>query len=260
MNSPVSIKLIKLGDERKIKVVAPYHPYFPIAARKLGGRWSGEQRAWYFDPRDADDVHQLVLRIYGYDPLAEKQDLVTARVTLSREKLNLPLGSQFFLFGREIAFRLGRDSAVQLGEGVVVLSGGFPRSGGSMKHPSLETEDGTVIEVRDVPRSLVLEEQVRYPDTVEIVEHAQESALLQALAARSEEPASAPVTASAPAAPAPAPASAKPRQEEGGDRDIVERIFRAVQKLSQADQERLAGLLSGIWDDAGEPSDDGVAV
>jgi hypothetical protein len=38
---------------------------------------------------------------------------------------------------------------------VVIVEGGFPDSGGSMKSPSLSEDVGTVLEIRDVPLGLV---------------------------------------------------------------------------------------------------------
>ena len=65
-----------------------------------------------------------------------------------------------------IAERRGRDEAVRLGDGVVIVEGRFGRSGGSAKYPAL-APDGVVLEVRDVPASLVAED-----DTVTIVSEA----------------------------------------------------------------------------------------
>ncbi len=39
----------------------------------------------------------------------------------------------------------------------MVLSGGFPGSGGSVKNPRVDPKEGTVLEVRDFPRKLAEE-------------------------------------------------------------------------------------------------------
>jgi hypothetical protein len=35
------------------------------------------------------------------------------------------------------------------------VEGGFPDTGGSAKNPSLSTKTGTILEVRDVPKSII---------------------------------------------------------------------------------------------------------
>lgn len=72
--------------------------------------------------------------------------------------------------GRNVAHRANRDWRVQLGDGVVVVSGGFPPRGGSSKHPGLDPLDETVLEVRDVPKPLVQQAIETYPDAITIVE------------------------------------------------------------------------------------------
>src|SRR5262249_34583730 len=58
------------------------------------------------------------------------------------------------LGGRVLAQRPGRDDRVQLGEGVVVVAGGFPARGGSAKNTCVDPRPGTVLEVRDFPVAL----------------------------------------------------------------------------------------------------------
>lgn len=135
----------------KLKLVSPYHPSLPADARALGGQWNATTKAWYFDQRDADRVRALCLKHFGVDPLADAPaDLVTVRLNLDAYSD----GAELWVFGRQVAGRLSRDQSVRLGEGVVLLSGGFPLSGGSTKNPRLDPEKGTVLEVRDVPRNL----------------------------------------------------------------------------------------------------------
>jgi hypothetical protein len=141
----------------KLKLVSPFVPGFSDKARALGGTWNPTSKAWYFDTRDVRRIRDLVLSTYGADPLAEPGDepeLVTVRVALDYPDD----GGQIWMFGRELASRSSRDYSARLGEGVVVISGGFPRSGGSAKTPRVAADSGTVLEVRDVPRSLVEQE------------------------------------------------------------------------------------------------------
>lgn len=137
---------------RKLMLTSPYDPDLPTRAKAIGGQFSGAQKAWFFDPRDAERVRALCLDIYGVDPLAATPpDLVTVRIqaSLLRDE------QSWWLLGRELARRSARDAAVRLGEGVILVSGGFAGSGGSAKNPRLAPRDGTVLEVRDVPKVLV---------------------------------------------------------------------------------------------------------
>src|SRR5262245_51736479 len=147
--------------DRTLRVTTPYHPSFPELARNLGGKWEADTKTWRFDVRDAERVKLLCKRIYGYGDT----DLVTIRIAMEPHQYQREL----WLCGRQIAIRRGRDSRVSLGEGVVLIAGGFPASGGSMKYPTLSPNEGTVLEVRDVPRSLVTESE-----TVTILEPPQE--------------------------------------------------------------------------------------
>ncbi|MFF0095300.1 hypothetical protein ACFYSF_35960 [Streptomyces canus] len=66
--------------------------------------------------------------------------------------------ARLYEFGRLIATRFGRDEEPRLADGVILIEGGFERSAGSHNYiqlgpPSL---DGTVVEVRDVPRTVAV--------------------------------------------------------------------------------------------------------
>ena len=152
--SDVTVSTAKMTNGTEwIKLQSPYHPELPSKAKRIGGKWSSEYRAWYFDKRDEERVRQLAQEIYGTRGEGEKVDVVTVRVNL--DNVEGAKGSSLFLFGHEIASRKYRDSKVRLGRGVIILEGGFPDSGGSNRNPSLEPEKGTILEIRDVPLSLV---------------------------------------------------------------------------------------------------------
>ncbi|RJQ53386.1 MAG: hypothetical protein C4521_07585 [Actinobacteria bacterium] len=141
----MTIQVTSTGD--KVRVSSPYHPDFPARAKMLGGRWDPEAREWTFDLRDENRVRALCREVYGTDGSGEV-DLVTLRVSLD----DLRDDRQVWVAGRCVAERRSRDSAVRLGDGVILLSGGFPWRGGSSKYPGLKPYTNTVLEVRDVPR------------------------------------------------------------------------------------------------------------
>ncbi|MFJ4418773.1 hypothetical protein [Streptomyces sp. NPDC088925] len=162
-------------ENGKTSVHSPYHPDWPSQARDLGGKWRGG--AWVFDARDETRVRELARAVYGTDGSPD-EDTVTVRLPAPHltGEANRPVA--WWAFGREIAARFSRDERVRLGDGVVIVSGGFERGGGSVKYPSLNPKDGTVVEVRDVPRALVAGEE-----DAEIVEEAGTSPDREALTA-----------------------------------------------------------------------------
>jgi len=139
---------VKIDIEgKKIKVTSPYHPDFPKSAAQIGGRWNGRQ--WIFDSRDETRVRDLCFKIYGTD--GRPVPLVTVRHQITSEEAR---ESELYIGGRCVVKRWNRDSAPRLGVGVIVVEGQFPARGGSRKYPLLQGE-GVILEIRDIPRSLV---------------------------------------------------------------------------------------------------------
>lgn len=166
-----------------LRVNAPYHPDFPSRAKGLGGKWDSGTKSWTFDPRDEERVRALCRDIFGTDG-DTAPEMVTLRVDV--DKVVGRNDQECWVAGRCIARRPGRDWHVRLGEGVILLAGGFPSRGGSAKYPALEPEPGTVLEVRDVPRPAA-EKAVAEQYGVKIVEpDAPADAKRQALLARRE--------------------------------------------------------------------------
>lgn len=150
---------------KQLKLTSPYEPTLPPKARALGGRWHPETKTWRFDPRDVERVRSMCLGTFGVDPLAEPDEgveIVTVRIDLDK----VGDTNELWLFGRCIATRPSRDYRVKLGDGVVLIAGGFPSSGGSAKYPALRAQTGTVLEVRDVPAMKVQADQQRIPGLV----------------------------------------------------------------------------------------------
>lgn len=128
----------------RLAVKTPYHPDMPARFRALGGKWQDDARVWTFDIRDEARVRAEVEAVFG-------STVPTGRtVTLRWDVSNRYNPAR--LAGRVIAERRGRDAEVRLGDGVVVVEGKFPHSGGSAKYPALWNtgHDGVVVEIRDV--------------------------------------------------------------------------------------------------------------
>jgi hypothetical protein len=141
----------KDGNEY-IYVKTPYSKDFVKEARKLNGSWVDAQKEWAFDPRDVDRVREVCRKIYGTDGLSIEGKLVTVRLHLDKIETGY---DKLELFGRTICRRPNRDSYVKLDPSVIVVAGGFPDVGGSSKNPCLLTKEGTILDVRDVPESIV---------------------------------------------------------------------------------------------------------
>jgi hypothetical protein len=135
-----------------VYTVTPYNADYTAAAKNLGGRWDGDRRAWRFAAKNEQHVRDLLTNCYGTtgDDAAE---MVTVRVDVNKIWSDYP-GREIEFAGRVIARRRYRDERVLLGDNVILVSGGFCRSGGSVKNPRIDQIDGgTVLEVSDVPRN-----------------------------------------------------------------------------------------------------------
>ncbi|MEZ5130326.1 MAG: hypothetical protein R2763_01170 [Mycobacterium sp.] len=145
MSATARVEIV--GD--RVVLISPYNRDLPARARQLGGRWDADGKRWSFDLRDESRVRDLARDIYGTDgSVEEAADTVTVRVDCNgyARRQGITVG------GRTVASRRYRDEAVRLSEGVVIVSGGFRDSGGSMRYPVIG-ETTAVIEVRDVPRA-----------------------------------------------------------------------------------------------------------
>lgn len=131
-----------------ILVQCPYNKEFVDFAHMRNAKWSDSRRHWMFDPRDEFAVRSTLTDIYGTDDY-EACEKVDVRLDLGQMKT---YGKQrLFVCGREVAVRRYHDYRVDLGYGVVVIAGGFPRTSPERREVVLGTDDGTILEVRGVP-------------------------------------------------------------------------------------------------------------
>lgn len=148
------IKITTTGEGR-LAVTSPYDADFVSGVKGLGGRWDGATRCWTVDPRDEAALRGLLREVYGTDGSPEDQaDLVTVRWDISRYGHSRG-DNEITLAGRMVARRWTRDEAVRLGPNVVLISGGFPAGAGSTKYPAIGPHQGTVVEIRDLPRAAI---------------------------------------------------------------------------------------------------------
>jgi len=136
-------------ENGKVKVQSAYNAAFIKRARMVGGKW--EPPYWEFSQEDEELVRNLCMDIYGQDGRTPAE-MVTIDVNLDAYPHD-PSG-ELFLGSMSIAHRTGRDRPVKLPDGVILVSGGFPDSGGSANHPRLTEERGTVLRVKNFPMTL----------------------------------------------------------------------------------------------------------
>lgn len=145
---------IKVESDRVI-LLSDYHPELPDAAKQLGGKFNPVDKSWVFHPRTEQRVRDMAMEIYGSDGRATPETVsVKARYTNKVQHYCELYSLSEYVCGQQVARAYGRDSGASVSNNVVVLSGGFD-SGGSMKNPALKIYKDTEIEIHDVPKTLV---------------------------------------------------------------------------------------------------------
>lgn len=144
-------------EDNKMEVVSDYNKDFIRKAKDLHAKWNG--KGWVFDKEDEELVRDILKNIYGEDG-REEVNKVTVRVDLDKlvELEGIGYYSEINLFGRTLVRRPGRDYEVKKHDTVKVLAGGFKGMGGSKAHPRLEELEGTLLEVKNVPMGMYLNE------------------------------------------------------------------------------------------------------
>ena len=172
MNTDIIISETDFG---KIAVCSPFNPDFVKAAKRLGGKWSGDTKAWLFDARDRGRVEDLLASHYGYSAAASGE-LATVRIVLDEDNA---YSKEVYFAGRSICARRYRDAPVKTADNVVIIDGEFPASAGSVRYPAVIQGSWKVtIEVRDVPvEALAAEKELRF-ERIDADTQAQREALI----------------------------------------------------------------------------------
>ncbi len=151
-----------------LAVTCPYSKSFVSFAKMRGGKWSDGTKQWMFDERDEFAIRSTLIDIYGTDDY-ESCTKVDVRVELDNMWSLVKNRGRLFFLGRELVRRRYYDNYVTLGTGVVVIEGGFPRKGGEYREPELKPEDGTILEVRDVPVAAAEAALREWPEAVTVL-------------------------------------------------------------------------------------------
>lgn len=150
--------------EGVLKVISPYNKEFVSFARMRGGKWSDSEKAWLFDPRDEFAIRSSLIDIFGTDDYGSCKK-VDVRISLDHFKIS----DEFVLFGLQLLRRKYTDRRVDIDDRVIVISGGFPSTGGSRRYPEVNPEKGTIIEVRDIPQETAVKTWAESKEGVELL-------------------------------------------------------------------------------------------
>jgi len=156
----VNIEVEKTREAGTMLIVrVPFHPHFVRRAPIVGSVWSADH--WRFHGRDEQAVRRLCFEIFGTD--GRVVDTCDARIDLAAYASHFALSvSALYFAGKLIASRRV-SGQIDMGDSVVIVTGYFRKSVGISTGPApspLHPSDGMVVEVRDVPLSLVVSEQL----------------------------------------------------------------------------------------------------
>ena len=130
-------------------VFTPYNPAFVKEIKTIGGaKWDGVQRCWKDPEATVDTVRKIMMEVYGETDLPDGGEKVTVRVKFN--EMETSLRSSIVVFGKTIACAFGRDSGARVGDEAAFIVGA-PRSGGSAKNWTTVIDEGSVVEIRNVP-------------------------------------------------------------------------------------------------------------
>ena len=143
MNKSNEIKITTSGNN--IAINSPYNADFADKMHLLGGEWTGN--TWEIEKELENNVIESLYECYGWEP---ETDYVRLEITFNEEE---KAGRKSYsLFGRSVARAYGRDSGAKPADGIVFTEK-QPVSGGSMKNWATIIPKGSVILIKDFPRS-----------------------------------------------------------------------------------------------------------
>lgn len=135
-------------EQGNIYIRAAYNAAFVRQMRNLGAVWEAPE--WVTDERNIDLVRGILMEVYGKNDI-ETEKIVDIRVEYPNGIMSATQSS-LYVCGRPAVVGFGRDSGARPGAGVSVVSGDIT-SGGSMRNWYVKVSAGTVLIIRDVPKS-----------------------------------------------------------------------------------------------------------
>lgn len=160
-------------ENGKIKVQSEYNRDFITRAKSIQGKWNSPY--WVFPEENINELREILLDIYG--ECGELADEVPVTVTVDLNLDDYDYGADIKIGGVTVVRRRYRDSDVIYSDNVMLISGGFPSSGGSMKNPRVNPDKGTIIRVKDIPERLY--EKIKDMDGVTLYKMPDKAALIE---------------------------------------------------------------------------------
>ncbi len=148
--------------ENRISASVPFNVAFNARAKSRGARFDGESRTWIFHGDDLEWLKETCRDLFGSDGEGTTE-VCTLRVVF--RSMEWQKHGPVTFHGRTLARAFGRDSGAKLGEDVAIEAGEVT-SGGSVKNWETRIEAGTVLLLRNFPKTkaeaLVAEEPEDY--------------------------------------------------------------------------------------------------
>lgn len=158
-----------ITENEQALLYTPYNPDFVRRVKTIGGaRWDAKNRVWRIPVEAVDRARQIMREVYGECDLPDGTERVTVKLTFSKDVI-AELGP-IIIYGKQIASASSRDSGARVGQDVAFLEG-EPGSGGSRNSWNTYIDAGSVVQVNNVPKTMlseVLPDGVTYeimPDT-----------------------------------------------------------------------------------------------
>lgn len=135
-------------ENGKIKVQSDYNRDFISRAKTIQGKWNAPY--WVFPEENKEEVKALLLDVYGECGELSGEETVTVTVEINCDEYT-DIGEAIMLGSFAAVKRWHRDREVSYAANVMLISGGFPESGGSVKNPRVYPDKGTIIRVKNIP-------------------------------------------------------------------------------------------------------------
>ena len=161
-------------ENGKIYVQSDYNRDYISRAKGLQGKWSSPY--WVFPEENIDELRELLLDVYGECGDLAEEAPVTVTVDLDLDEYK-HVGAEVTIGSFVAVRRRYRDSDVIYADNVMLVKGGFPSSGGSVKNPRVYPDSGTVIRVKDIPVKLY--EQIKDEAGVSLYKAPDNAALIE---------------------------------------------------------------------------------
>ncbi len=150
--------VVKANGDR-LELVAPFHPDLSAQAKRLDGRWRGQEVGWVFRFDREPDLRALCIRMWGVDGTPDAvADVVQLQIEVEctdiRSNVWVSHDAPVYLVGREIAASLKNGRAARRGRGVKFLRG-RPGCKVELNHTITSIPHGSVFVLDATPRMAI---------------------------------------------------------------------------------------------------------